>query len=413
MIVGLLKERTMKISLTQNELAMMVINGTFIFVMSLASVFVNVVLYVISGSLVTMTLYTIIRFGLFPFAFMLGAKLSNKYKIVYALILGLSLLTLGYLGVLFAEGLIRSVWFMFYILAFVFGLGEGLFWFSMNALNQLISSEATRNTYLSVMGMVNAFAQIVAPLLATLILSLTTSDQMGYTFIFQLVIVFMFIIIYFGLKVDSPPLPTEFKVREISLFTKHKDLNLVHLTHFMFGLRDSLVLVITGLLIYNATGGSGSVYSRLLALFALINIIAFEVVRRFNTHQTMIKFFIFGGAIMSFSLLLIVYIPTLSGAVIYGLLASFAGPFYVVPLQQIAMRAIGDHMGTKNMFSLVIAREISLTSGRVLGMVFVVLLSLVFPENFIMIAVTVLSIFPLGLTLVASSVLRQKSVTAI
>jgi hypothetical protein len=85
--------------------------------------------------------------------------------------------------------------------------------------------------------------------------------------------------------------------------------------------------------------------------------------------------------------------------IIYGLLASFAGPFYVVPLQQIAMRTIGDHMGTKNMFSLVIAREISLTSGRVLGMIFVVLLSLVFPQNFIMIAVTVLSVFPLGLTL--------------
>lgn len=403
----------MKITLTRNEQAMMIINGLFIFVMSLASVFVNVVLYVISGSIVTMTLYTIIRFGLFPIAFMLGAKLSNHTKIVFSLIAGLILLTLGFLGVLFAEHLLESLWFMIYVLALVFGLGEGLFWFSMNALNQLVSNEQTRNTYLSVMGMVNGLAQIVAPLLATLILTLTNTDDQGYTFIFQMVIFFMILIIFVGFKISSPSLPTRFKVREIKLFTPHKDLNLVHLTHFMFGLRDSLVLVTTGLLIYNATGGSGSVYSRLLALFALVNIIAFEVVRRFNTPKTMMSYFIFGGAIMTFSLPLLVYVPTLLGAATYGLLASWAGPFYVVPLQTISMKAIGEHMGKTNMFSLVIAREISLTSGRVGGMIFVVGLSLFFPQHFIIIAVSVLSVFPLLLTLISSHVLRQKSVTAL
>lgn len=403
----------MKLNLTRNEQAMMVINGLFIFVMSLASVFVNVVLYVISGSIVTMTLYTILRFGLFPLAFMLGAKLSNQRKIVFSLICGLALLTLGFLGVLFADHLLESVWFMIYVLAFIFGLGEGLFWFSMNALNQLVSSEHTRNTYLSVMGMVNAFAQIIAPLLATLILSLSGSDDQGYTFIFQLVIVFMAVIIYFGLKVNSPSLSTPFRLRELQLFSKHKDLQLMNLTHFMFGLRDSLVLVTTGLLIYNATGGSGSVYSRLLALFALVNIVAFEVVRRFNTSKRMMPFFIFGGFIMTFSLPLLVYVPTLLGAATYGLLASWAGPFYVVPLQTIAMRAIGSHMMHTNMFSLVISREMALTSGRVLGMLFVVGLSLFFPLNFITIAVTALSIFPLGLTLISAHVLRQTGSTAL
>ena len=403
----------MKLNLTRNEQAMMVINGLFIFVMSLASVFVNVVLYVISGSIVTMTLYTILRFGLFPFAFMLGAKLSNQRKIVFSLILGLALLTLGFLGVLFATHLLESVWFLIFILAIIFGLGEGLFWFSMNALNQLVSSEETRNTYLSVMGMVNAFAQIIAPLLATLILSISASDDQGYTFIFQLVIVFMVVIIFFGFKVNSPSLSTPFRMRELQLFSKHKDLQLMNMTHFMFGLRDSLVLVTTGLLIYNATGGSGSVYSRLLALFALVNIVAFEVVRRFNTPQRMMSFFIFGGFIMTFSLPLLVYIPTLLGAATYGLLASWAGPFYVVPLQTIAMRAIGSHMMHTNMFSLVISREIALTSGRVLGMMFVVGLSRFFPVQFITIAVTVLSIFPLGLTLISSYVLRQKGSTAL
>ena len=154
-------------------------------------------------------------------------------------------------------------------------------------------------------------------------------------------------------------------------------------------------------------------YSRLLALFALVNIVAFEVVRRFNTPQRMMSFFIFGGFIMTFSLPLLVYVPTLLGAATYGLLASWAGPFYVVPLQTIAMRAIGSHMMHTNMFSLVISREIALTSGRVLGMMFVVVLSLFFPVQFITIAVSVLSIFPLGLTLISSHVLRQKGSTAL
>ena len=403
----------MKIALTRNEILMMCINGLYIFVMALSSVFVNVVLFLISGSLVTMSMYSILRFGLFPFAFMLGAKLSNKHNLVMSLTLGLGLITLGFLTVLFADTLIETQRYMIFVLAIIFGLGEGLYWFSINGFNQLVSHEATRNTYLSIMGMVNAFAQVVAPLLATLILSLTASDDQGYTFIFQIVLLFMVLIIVVGLKVNVEKIPSLFRLRDVQVISQYKDLNLMNLTHFLFGLRDSLVLVLAGLLIFNATGGSGSLYSRLLALFAFVNIISFEFVRRFNKPTIMIGFFLFGGLLMSISLPLLVYIPTMNGAILFGLIQAWAAPFFVIPIQTIAMKAVGERMKEKNMFSIVVAREISISSGRVLGMVFVIVLSFFFPTSFMLIAVSVLSIFPITLALINTYVLRQKQATVL
>lgn len=385
----------MKIALTRNEIFMIAITGLYIFVMALSSVFVNVVLFLISGSLVTMSIYSILRFGLFPFAFVVGAKISNKHNLVLPLIIGLCLITVGFLKALFAQALIETEVTLIYVLALIFGMGEGLFWFSINGFNQLVSQKQTRNAYLSLMGMFNAVAQVIAPLLATFILSLSSTDSEGYTFIFQLVLLFMVAIIGVGLKVKVSKLASIFRIRDVEIFSPVRDLHIMNLTHFLFGLRDSLVLVLAGLLIFNATGGSGSVYSSLLALFALVNIVAFEIVRRFNKPTYLMPFFVFGGILMAVSLPLLIYIPTISGAVSFGLIQALASPFYVIPIQTIAMRVVEENMENRNLFSIVVAREFAVSSGRVIGMACVVLLSFFFPQTFMIIAVSVLSIFPI------------------
>lgn len=399
----------MKIALTRNEVLMISITGLYIFVMALSSVFVNVVLFIISGSLVTMSIYSILRFGLFPFAFVIGAKISNRYNLVLPLIIGLCLITFGFLNVLFAQSLIETQVHLIYVLAIIFGFGEGLFWFSINGFNQLVSQRQTRNTFLSIMGIFNSLAQVVAPLLATLILSLSNTDNDGYTFIFQIVLLFMIGIIGVGLKLQVSKVPSTFRIRDIEVISPIKDIRIMNTTHFLFGLRDSLVLVLAGLLIYNATGGSGSMYSRLLALFAFVNIVAFELVRRYNKPTRLIPFFVIGGALMSVSLPLLVYIPTMSGAVLFGLIQAWATPFYVIPIQTIAMRAVEENMETRNLFSIVVAREIAVSSGRVLGMIFVVVLSAFFPNAFMVIAVSVLSIFPVLVVYVNAVTLKRSA----
>ena len=65
------------------------LNTLFNLASALMSAFVSVYLYVYTDSLVIMTIYTIIRIGLFPISFILGSKISKKVPFPYTYALGL------------------------------------------------------------------------------------------------------------------------------------------------------------------------------------------------------------------------------------------------------------------------------------------------------------------------------------
>ena len=63
-----------KQKLTHDETTTILIACLFNLANAMSAVFMNVYLYVYTGSLVVMSIYTIVRIGLFPFFFTLGGK---------------------------------------------------------------------------------------------------------------------------------------------------------------------------------------------------------------------------------------------------------------------------------------------------------------------------------------------------
>jgi MFS transporter, YQGE family, putative transporter len=282
-------------ALNKQEIKMVIINGTYAMASAMTAVFVNVYLYKFTGSLVTMTAYAMVRFGFFPIAFTIGAHISRKYRLSWTMTAGLLMIVFGLLVILTLRERIGELGYAIYGIGMIFGMGEGFFWLSTVSLNQLVSTKESRGKYLGFIGMFNGLTNIIAPLTAAQIVAWSPNDTEGYIRIFQLVIVLYLIIAYLASTIRVLSQKGKFTILDKVFNKKDRQWTYIFNSHVLFGVRDSLVLMLTGLLIYRATGGSGSAYGRILALFALISILAFYIAGKFITRQNRLKMYQFGA----------------------------------------------------------------------------------------------------------------------
>jgi MFS transporter, YQGE family, putative transporter len=398
------------IALNKQEVKMIIINGTYAMASAMTAVFVNVYLYKFTGSLVTMTAYAMVRFGFFPIAFTIGAHIGRKYRLSLTMTAGLLLIVCGLLVLLTLRERIGELGYAIYIIGMIFGMGEGFFWLSTVSLNQLVSSKESRGKYLGFMGMFNGLTNIIAPLMAAQIVVWSPNDIEGYLRIFQLVIVLYLIIAYLASTIRVISQKGKFTVLDKVFQTKDKQWTYIFNSHLLFGIRDSLVLMLTGLLIYRATGGSGSTYGRLLAVFAMISIASFYLAGKVITRKNRLRMYQFGALFTSISTIILVLFPTTAGAVAFGILASLVAPFYVLPFQIITMNATSDYM-EENIMGHIISKEIGITSGRLLGMLTIITFSFIFPEEiFLPLAVIFCSMFPIVLVIYATNYHNKREI---
>lgn len=125
--------------LTRDEMTTMVIASLYNLANAMSAVFMNVYLYAYTGSLVVMSVYTMVRIGLFPFFFTLGGKWAQKHSFAGPLSVGLVFIMFSLLFVLAAQDQFAVAPQLVYVVAALTGVGEGLFWLSLNSLNQIVS----------------------------------------------------------------------------------------------------------------------------------------------------------------------------------------------------------------------------------------------------------------------------------
>lgn len=382
--------------MSKNEKLMCLIAGLWTLANSMSAVFVNVYLYAYTGSLVVMAIYTIIRIGLFPVFFYLGGKVSRKTGFEITLLAGLVFTMISLLVVLYGNNLFELDYRYVYLVAALVGTGEGWFWFSVNSLNQLVSKDESRGKFLSNIGIVNNIANVLAPVLASIFIKFAGSDVQGYSNIFKVVLFVYLFMIFLAFKIDFKPSAQKFSISKQFDITKDKEWRFTMNAVFMFGIRDSLILMLAGLLVYNATGASGGIYSQLLTLFAVASIIAYYGVSLKMKERNLMKTYKIGAALIASSTIVLVLVPNIFGAIYYGLINAIATPLYSNPYQILVMRQIQSYDVTENIVGRVIVRETFLSFGRIFGMLMIVLASMVFDTNtYLLASVIFCSVFPI------------------
>lgn len=392
----------MNIKLSRDEILLIMINGLFSLANGMAAVFMNVYLYAYTGSLVVMTIYTIIRIGLFPFAFTFGGKWAQRHRLAHTLVSGLVLIMLSLVVLLFFNEAIAEQPNLVYIIAAIFGAGEGLFWLSINSLNQMVTSKESRAKYMGFLGMFNGCNNIVAPLVAAWIVDISFDDVAGYVNIFKLVLIVYAAISALGMMVKCSAPREHFSVLKCLKFKNDPQWRYVLTSHIFYGIRDSIALTLAGLLIYNATGGSGSAYGRLLAIFAVLSIVSYFIAARVIKRHNRLKIYTCGAILVATSTIVLVLFPSIYGAIFYGVVYNMAVPFYANPFSIITMNAISDY-SEENVMGRVIAKECALSVGRITGMLMTVVAFMVLPENlYLPVSVSFASLFAVFLVIYAS-----------
>ena len=372
--------------LNRNEKLLVLINAIYFIAATMSAVFVNVYLYAFTGSIYSMTAYAMVRFTMIPLGFYVAGIISRKWSLSTILTTGLIIIisALGYLLMfnhLFADNIL-----LIYVVGLIIGSGEGLYWFSIVKLNLKVSTRETRAKFISTMGIFNAASTIVAPFVATMIVRLSTTDSEGYIRIFWIVIVLQMLAAFVSTRVEN--------FFETKTYTVWDKLNLkedgqwryVMTSHFIFGLRDSMLIVMTGILIYNATGGKGSLYGDLLTGFAVLNLIANTIASRVIQRNNRIQIYFYGALLLFTSTMMLVLVPNLIGAVYFGLVNALAIPFVSNTFNIIMMNAMQDYTEHENITGRVIAKEFALNGGRLLGMAMTIALSFILPEPYSLIA---------------------------
>jgi len=384
--------------MNRNEFLMIVITSLWAMANTLSAVFVNVYLYAYTGSLVVMTIYCMIRIAQFPLFFTLGGKWAQRKGFAWPLSTGVVISMFALIYVLFMNETFALYPSLVYISALLVGIGEGFFWLSVNSLHQFVCGPETRARYLGNIGIFNNIANIIAPVLSTWILSHSASDTEGYVTIFKFVLVIYVIIVAAAMMIRSKPSSQSFSVLRSLVITKDQAWKKNMLMTFMYGMRDALTLTLAGLLVYNATNGSGSIYSSLLTVFALISIVSYRVVSRRLRASNLHRCFTLGSILISSSTIVLVLVPNLFGAIYYGVMNAVSLPLYGNPYSLLSMNNIQTYSEKENMIGRVIAKEIYLSCGRCFGMFLIVLASLVLPETlYLPVSVVFCSLFPIVL----------------
>ncbi|HPW53017.1 MAG TPA: MFS transporter [Erysipelotrichaceae bacterium] len=386
--------------MTKNEKLLISCSVLFALASGMSAVFMNVFLYTYTGSLTVMALYTCIRMSIFPFSFTIAGKMARKISYGVTLSIGLIFLFYQLFFVLQFNYLFSINHNLIFLAAILSGLGEGFYYLSFNTLNQLVTSPETRADFLSISGILSNISNVAAPLISTFIISLSGSDINGYLNIFKIVLVVYGFISLLGIRIKAKGSSARFSVLKALTFQKDRQWRYVLLSHFLYGFRDSLILSLTGILVYNATNSSGSFYGKLLAFFSLLTIIAYAFASKLIKKHNRIKYYTYGAIFLSSASIILILFPNIYGALYYGIVNAIASPFYNVPFAIITMNALSDYSKTENLAGRIIAKEAYLTVSRCLGLLFIVLCEKVFPGNtYLYVSVLTLSVSPIILVI--------------
>lgn len=354
------------------------LNTIFSFGSALVSNFVSIYLFIYTKSIPLMCLYVIVRIGMFPIFFILGSKLLKKHPFTLTYTIGLTLITVA-LGYALAGGsLFEKNPYYVLIAAATIGCGEGFYYLSANTCNQIVSSAQSRPKFLSFNGMFTNITSLLSPIYASFLLSISETEMIGYKRMLITIICIFIFVICVALSMNKMSEDKDSHVSKVMYTKDDKQWRDHNKAVFCYGLRNSLELNTISLLLYNASGGSG-LYSKLTVLFTFITIVSYRVISRFLERDKIDKTFKIGIAIKTISTLILVFFPSIIGAIIFGVSNALATVLYDNSYNYLSAVIIGRY--PTEMTARVVVRETYLSASRCISMLFIIICYRLLPES--------------------------------
>ena len=380
---------------SRNEKIMIAIYSIFNFANQMSSVFLNIFLYTYSNnSLVSMAIYTICRLSMYPIFFTISGRIAEKKSYSLTLAVALSIMAAQLLYVLQFHHLFSETIAYVYLAGIIGGIGEGFMWMSMNTLNQFVTTSDSMARYLSLVGVFNNIATLTAPLIASMLINISASDMDGYILIFRIVAVVFIFLVFLAMQIKVKGTDLSYSVKECLNISSDRIWRINMISTFLYGIRDSLTVVLVNLILYDALGKGGSEYSLILGFFSLIMILVYTFYSKRIEQDKILPVYVISAFLLASSTMVLTIAHNYFGGMYYGIANAVSYPAYSNGYSVLVMDAINRFADKENMTGRVIAKEFYLDFGRIGGMLVVILFSKIFSQSmYLVVSVVIVSLF--------------------
>ncbi|WP_411830653.1 MFS transporter [Paenibacillus lautus] len=367
------EELYMKLTKDPQAMLLLSVHGLFILSSALSGTFLNVYLWKSRQDYTMLGWFTIAQQVALGLTFWAAGKWVKEHNKMNALRLGIAVSGLFYLCVLWAgRDAVHYIW----PLGLLFGVSLGLFWLAFNVVYFEVSSAENRDWFNGWIGLLGSITGIIGPWLAGWIITMMHGDR-GYRFIFTVSMVIFAATVVLSFFLRKRPVQSDYHWLEgVSRLKEGGVWKYAVLGLAVQGIREGVFSFLITLLVFVATDQESK-----LGQYALITS-AVSLVSYWACGKWFKPKFRKTGMLVGSILMLLVILPLLFAVnyttlLVLGIGTSLFIPLYMMP----AISASFDLMGVneenvEKRVELVVLRELSLTVGRITGLlVFILVLS--------------------------------------
>lgn len=397
----------MKDSAQRQEVLLLAVNGLCSLANVLAGTFLNVYLWKSRQDFAMIGWFTIAQQVAVGLSFWLGGKWVKEHNKMNALRLGIAVSGLFYLLVLWlGTRAVHYIW----PLGLVLGIAIGLFWLAYNIVYFEITDAGNRDFFNGWMGLLGSFTGIVGPWVSGWIIS-SMHGERGYrlVFILSLSIYGTAVVLSFFLKKRKSQgaylwLEPWREIRRAGSPWRPAAAALL-----FQGLREGVFSFLIGLLVYIAAKEESK-----LGQFALItsavSLVSYWAAGKWFKPKLRSAGMLVGGILLVAVITPLFWKVTYLTLLILGIGTSLFLPLYMLPMTSSSFDLMGvSKESAGKRVELVVLREFSLMSGRLLGIfVFITVLSMNDSPRVITLLMLGLGAAPLGSWLILRRLLRRQ-----
>lgn len=341
----------------------LILNALYVGADALCSVFVGVYLWINSLAFHLVCLHYLTLYAVTPVVFLLAGWYSQARDRLHVYRLGLFMHAVYYASILWLrEDSPRYA----IALGALLGVTWGLFWAGNNVFNYDVTRNGSREYYFGWLSAVNGASQLVAPLVAGLLVQYLPDNRAGYHVIFAIAALMYLAAIGVSVRVPPDNVPRPYHLRRALFPGKdQRDWRLVMLTSLTLAGAYNLFTFLLALFMFIETGREANVgiFSSFQALASIT--VAYFIGRAITPRTRKPAMFASVSFLLAAGLLVLTEF-NLYTLIVFGFLRSLAGPLFEVPHSSIRYAVIDRcaHDPSQRI-EYIAAWEVPLAMGRI------------------------------------------------
>lgn len=330
------------------------------------SLFINAFIWRMTSSITLVFVYSLGYFFALPIGFIINGKFLRRLSLVQTHFLGNMLSIIGASSVIFFH---NSSVINLLIFGMIYGLGNGIYWSSRNYLSYQETNPDTRTYFFSIVSSLASTIAIIVSFLVGWIIVFSDISKLysaftAYIFVSTLAIISLSVS---GLVLLKSDIKTP-KISDVWHSHISKRWNIVRAVNFSIGIFETIISLITTLLILNFLGNEG-ILGTIGAVISILTIVLMYFYGRFskNNHRERIFFIMLLISVVLASIL--AFGNSDFTILLYVLFAGMPPSFYWLVFYPWQMNIMDEELISheSDKYPLIVDCEIFLDLGRIIG----------------------------------------------